>query len=77
MPSAVLAAPKSSILAKSSVQHISHKLRRIIEGTLLLGGLGVLAWRGLRPWVDVRKDFVFMEASFLWVMAYLMLKGTE
>jgi hypothetical protein len=53
------------------------RLRRIIEEALLLGGVGLLVWRGLWPWIDVRKDVMFMEANFLWLAAYLTLKITE
>ena len=62
---------------KASVQQIRQRLRRTIETILLLGGVGLLVWRGLWPWLDVRKEFLFVEASFLWLVAYLPLKITE
>ena len=62
---------------KASVEQIRQQLRRFIEEALLLVGAGLFLWRGLWPWIDVRKDLVFMEGSFLWLVAYLTLKITE
>jgi hypothetical protein len=62
---------------KASVQQIRQPLRRTIETFLLLCGVGLLVWRGLWPWLEVRKEFMFIETIFLWLAAYLTLKITE